>query len=67
MAELLILGTLALLGPPVRELVGLYGSEFSLTGLSLRETAVMLAGGALLGWLGAALATARHLRAIEPK
>ena len=66
-AELLILGTLALLGPPVRELVGLYGSEFSLTGLSLRETAVMLAGGALLGWLGAALATARHLRAIEPK
>jgi cell division transport system permease protein len=66
-AELLILGTLALLGPPVRELVGLYGSEFSLTGLSLRETVVMLAGGALLGWLGAALATARHLRAIEPK
>jgi cell division transport system permease protein len=66
-AELLILGTLALLAPPVRDVVGLYGSDFSLTGLSLRETAVMLAGGALLGWLGAALATARHLRAIEPK
>jgi cell division transport system permease protein len=66
-AELLILGTLALLGPPVRELMGLYGSEFSLAGLSLRETAAMLAGGALLGWLGAGLATARHLRAIEPK
>ncbi len=66
-AGLLIVGTLALLRPPVRELVGLYGSEFSLTGLSGRETVVMLAGGALLGWLGAGLATARHLRAIEPR
>jgi cell division transport system permease protein len=66
-AELLILGTLALLRPPVRELAGLYGSEFAVTGLSLRETLAMLAGGALLGWLGAGLATARHLRAIEPK
>jgi cell division transport system permease protein len=66
-AELLILGTLALLGPPVRELAGLYGSDYSLTGLSLRETAAMLAGGAVLGWLGAGLATVKHLRAIEPK
>jgi cell division transport system permease protein len=66
-AELLILGTLALLRSPVRDLVGLYGSDFSLAGLSLRDTAAMLAGGAVLGWLGAGLATARHLRAIEPK
>jgi cell division protein FtsX len=27
----------------------------------------LLGGGALLGWAGAGLATARHLRAIEPK
>jgi cell division transport system permease protein len=67
LAELLILGTLALVGPPVRDLAGLYDSAFSLSGLSLRETLVMLGGGALLGWAGAALATARHLRAIEPK
>jgi cell division transport system permease protein len=45
----------------------LYGSGFSLTGLSLRESGVLLLGGALLGWAGAGLAAARHLRAIEPK
>jgi cell division transport system permease protein len=66
-ADLLVLGTLALLSSPVRELVGLYGGNFSLTGLSLRETSAMLLGGAVLGWLGAGLATAKHLRAIEPK
>jgi len=27
----------------------------------------LLAGGALLGWAGAGLATARHLRAVEPR
>jgi cell division transport system permease protein len=56
-----------LLGPPVRALAALYGSSFSLHGLSLAESAILLAGGGLLGWVGAGLATARHLRAIEPK
>jgi len=67
LAEVLILATLALLGSPVREVAALYGSDFTLAGLSLRESLVLLVGGALLGWAGAALATARHLRAIEPK
>jgi len=58
---------LLLLGPPVRTVAGLYGSSFSLTGLSLEESALLLGGGALLGWAGAGLAAARHLRAIEPK
>jgi cell division transport system permease protein len=58
---------LLLLGPPVRTVAALYGSSFSLTGLSLVESAVLLAGGAFLGWAGAGLAAARHLRAIEPK
>jgi cell division transport system permease protein len=58
---------LLLLGPPVREVAALYGSSFSLAGLSLAESGVMLLGGALLGWAGAGLAAARHLRAIEPK
>jgi cell division transport system permease protein len=58
---------LLLLGPPVRALAALYGSSFSLSGLSLRETGILLGGGALLGWAGAGLAAARHLRAIEPK
>jgi cell division transport system permease protein len=58
---------LLVLGPPVRTLAGLYGSDYALTGLSLRESALLLGGGALLGWAGAGLAAARHLRAIEPK
>jgi cell division transport system permease protein len=58
---------LLLLGPPVRTVAALYGSSFSLTGLSLEESAVLLGGGGLLGWAGAGLAAARHLRAIEPK
>jgi cell division protein FtsX len=45
----------------------LYDSQFALAGLSLRESAVLLAGGAFLGWAGAGLATARHLRAVEPR
>jgi cell division transport system permease protein len=58
---------LLLLRPPVRALAALYGSGFSLSGLSLRESGILLAGGAVLGWAGAGLAAARHLRAIEPK
>jgi cell division transport system permease protein len=63
----LIALTLVLLARPVRELAELYGSGFRLNGLSIRELLILLAGGALLGWAGAGLATARHLRAIEPK
>ena len=58
---------LLLLGPPVRAVASLYGSAFALTGLSLRESGVLLFGGAFLGWAGSGLAAARHLRAIEPK
>jgi cell division transport system permease protein len=66
-AELLVAAGLLLLGPPVRAVAALYGSGFALRGLSLEESGVLLAGGALLGWAGAGLAAARHLRAIEPK
>ena len=67
LACLLIFGTLAALGPPVRDLAALYDSRFALAGPSLRESAALLAAGALLGWAGAILATARHLRAVEPR
>ena len=67
LAYLLIQGTLAILGPPVENLAALYDSRFALAGLSWRESGVLLAGGALLGLAGAALATARHLRAVEPR
>jgi cell division transport system permease protein len=58
---------LLLLAAPVRDLATLYGSGFRLAGLGLAESGVLVLGGALLGWAGAGLAAARHLRAIEPK
>ncbi|HET8696384.1 MAG TPA: permease-like cell division protein FtsX [Gammaproteobacteria bacterium] len=67
LAALLIAVTLALLASPVRTLAALYGSGFELAGLSFKDLAILVGGGALLGWAGAGLATARHLRAIEPR
>jgi cell division transport system permease protein len=65
-AALMIGIALALIRAPVRELAELYASDYRLAGLSARETLVLLGGGAVLGWLGAGLAAARHLRQIEP-
>ncbi|HEX6550645.1 MAG TPA: permease-like cell division protein FtsX [Gammaproteobacteria bacterium] len=66
LAWLLVTLSLVLLGGPVTRLAGLYGSDFSLTGAGAGGAMLLLAGGAVLGWLGAWLAVARHLRDIEP-
>jgi cell division transport system permease protein len=66
-AALLLWVALALMSGPVEALAGLYASGYRLTGLAADETAVLLAGGAALGWLGAWVAAARHMRAIEPR
>jgi cell division transport system permease protein len=66
-AALMIAGALALLRSPASALAELYGSDFRLAGLGLGQAGLLLGGGALLGWAGAGLATARHLRAIEPR
>jgi cell division transport system permease protein len=55
-----------LLARPVRDLAALYASDFELRGLSLGELGLLVGGGALLGWAGAWIAAARHLKAIEP-
>ena len=65
-AAVLIGVTLLLLGRPVAELAALYGSRFSLSGLSLAQLGTLLGSGAAHGLLGASFATARHLRSIEP-
>jgi cell division transport system permease protein len=65
-AAALLAATHHLLASPVRALAGLYGSGYELGGLSALETLVLIGGGSLLGWAGAGLAAARHLRAIEP-
>jgi len=56
-----------LLRVPVATLAQLYGSRYVLAGPGPREIGLTLAAGALLGWLGAWLAAARHLRGIEPR
>ena len=65
-AALMIGIGLLLLAGPVRDLATLYGTDFRLSGLSLRGFGILVGGGALLGWAGAWIAAARHLRAIEP-
>lgn len=57
---------LALLAAPVQDLAALYGSRYELHSLDGQAGLILLALGALLGWLGSRLAVGRHLRAIEP-
>jgi cell division transport system permease protein len=56
-----------LLGEPVDRLARLYGSHFQLLGPSGEEIGALLGAGAALGWLGAWISAARHLRSIEPR
>lgn len=65
-AAILITFGMWLLARPVRELATLYASDFTLSGLNLTGFGVLIGGGAVLGWAGAWIAAARHLRAIEP-
>jgi cell division transport system permease protein len=65
-AMLTIALSLLLFSSPAQSLAGLYGSSFALRGLSASQALLLAATGAFLGWAGAGLATARHLRAIEP-
>ena len=52
---------------PVTALARLYGSRYALSGPGPREIGLVLAAGVILGWLGAWVAAARHLRGIEPR
>lgn len=58
--------SLWLLKAPVRNLAGLYSSQFTLESLDLVTTVILLGFGTLLGLFGSWLAVGRHLRAIEP-
>jgi cell division transport system permease protein len=60
-------GAALVLRSPVATLAKLYGSGFTLNGPGLQEVGVLLGAGLGLGWLGAWLAAARHLRGIEPR
>jgi len=57
----------AVLGDPVATLARLYGSRYVLQGASRDDIGILLGAGAALGWLGAWISAARHLRSIEPR
>jgi cell division transport system permease protein len=56
-----------LLGESVANLARLYGSRFEVHGPTPAEIGTLLGAGAALGWIGAWISAARHLRAIEPR
>ena len=65
-AALIIVLGLGLVASPARALMELYGSDYRLAGLSLADMVWLLGVGGFLGWAGAGIAVARHLREIEP-
>jgi cell division transport system permease protein len=65
-AWLLVAAAIALLAPAVTRVADLYHSGFRLLGPGPAGIMGLLAGGGLIGWLGAWLSVGRHIRAIEP-
>jgi cell division transport system permease protein len=58
---------IAILGAPVATLARLYGSRYVLHGPTPDDVGMLLGAGVVLGWLGAWISAARHLRDIEPR
>jgi cell division transport system permease protein len=54
------------LSGPLGELTSSYGHRFAVHGLSAVQALALLAASAVLGWLGAWLATSRHLASGQP-
>lgn len=63
---LVLIGLLAVRGP-AQLLSSLYGSSYTLAGLSLPAVTLLFAAGIALGWLGAFWTVSRHLSQIEPR
>ncbi len=57
----------SLLQEPVSTLAGLYGSRFALSGPTHEDIGALVGAGVFLGWMGAWISAARHLRKIEPR
>jgi cell division transport system permease protein len=63
----IVAAAILVLQQPVTTLAQLYGSRYVLDGPSAQDIGVLLGAGAALGWLGAWISAARHLRGIEPR
>jgi cell division transport system permease protein len=67
LAWIMVTGAIQLLQRPVEHLASLYHTQFSLSGLGGLPSVSLLAGGALLGTVGAWVAVGRHLNRVEPQ
>ena len=67
LALAIVYAATTLLAPAVADLAKAYGSQFEVLGTSREDAFRLLIGGSALGWMGAAMAAARHLRSIEPR
>jgi len=67
LAWIMVTGAIQLLQRPVEHLASLYHTQFSLSGLGGLPSLSLLAGGALLGTVGAWVAVSRHLNRVEPQ
>ena len=63
----LIQFSLMLIDTPVRQLAGLYQNSFSMLGLGIVDTLLLIGLSLVLGLAGAWVAVGRYLRAIEPE
>jgi cell division transport system permease protein len=57
----------ALLSEPVATLARLYGSRYLVRGPTAFDIGTLLGAGIALGWIGAWISAARHLKGIEPR
>ncbi|HHX33845.1 MAG TPA: cell division protein FtsX [Gammaproteobacteria bacterium] len=67
LAWLLLAFGLEWLNDSVTQLAQLYGSDFKLSGVPIEDGFSLLLGAVLLGYIGAWLAVARHLRELSPR
>ena len=65
-AWMIVTGASMGLNVQLAELATLYGTAFHLKALTLRDSMLLLATAAALGWVGAWLSVSRHLWQIEP-
>ncbi|MGH8481496.1 MAG: permease-like cell division protein FtsX [Nevskiaceae bacterium] len=66
LACVLVQGAIFALTGPARRLAGLYESSYTLVGLTVEATGILLAAGVALGVLGSAWTVGRHLGRYEP-
>lgn len=67
LAWLVVTAGVTILEDPVRVLAQLYGSRYVLHGPTSDDILILVGTGVVLGWLGAWISSARHLRSIEPR